>query len=411
MARIYFDSNVFSNLRNEIEPKYIALKEAIEKWKENFSFFFSHAHIRDKINDSSNFKFEDFEYMKTLVGNNYLSYHALEKRTSSYLATPSEVFQDNDSLMNVDIVMGGVYKELRALIETGGRDLAYPIGDKVYILNELFNNGTVSDKFVEFIKDTLYNEDKKNIAYYDFYLQSYSILDILGFSKDKLTKKNSYNNIFNDSLHSYYARYCDYLVTGDDGLKKKSSILYNKYEVATKILTVDEFLEVIDSLGAKTDIDVMQFFQKLGNDLLSGTLISNFSEENVTTYLIKPIGRYFNFFDSLMVLKTKNEGVFIFLTKEKAHYMSDPNYKECEMITNRVVEVFFKDLLGRERFEWDLEKEEMVKGKWPGRYWEIGDTRVYLQINEGTKDFCVQIGPLSRWHFVSHFKDEHITEL
>ena len=48
MARVYFDSKCFRNLRNETQPKYGILREAIEKYKNNFSFFFSHAHIRDK---------------------------------------------------------------------------------------------------------------------------------------------------------------------------------------------------------------------------------------------------------------------------------------------------------------------------------------------------------------------------
>ncbi len=92
MARIYFDSNVYSNLRRGEDSKYIALENAITKHKGNLVFVFSHAHIRDKINDSSNFKYDDFEYMKKWVGDNYLSYHLLEKKTSFYLANPLDVF-------------------------------------------------------------------------------------------------------------------------------------------------------------------------------------------------------------------------------------------------------------------------------------------------------------------------------
>ena len=403
MARIYFDSNVFSNLRNGSQEKFVALREKIEKYKENFVFFFSHAHIRDKINDKTNFKFEDFEFMATLVGNNYLSYHALDKRTSFYLATPSEVFEDNDALLDVDFLMGGQYKELRSLIEAGGKDLPYAVDTKTYILSELFKDGVIQDKFFDFIKDSLYHKDKNHIPYYDFYLHAYSVLDILGFSKDKLNKKNSYNNVFNDSLHSYYARYCDYLVSDDEGLRKKSSLLYVKYEISTKILSVEDFLLIIDTLGAPTDSNVMSFFNKLGNDLISGALISTSEENGIKTYAIKPKERYFNFFDLILALKNENDDIYIFLSKADDHLLAQPNYKEKEMTTNRVFKMFSEDLGRRGVFDWEPEKKEIEDGKWPGRYWELGDTKVNLQINEGSKSFCIQIGPLSRWFFISHF--------
>jgi hypothetical protein len=409
MARIYFDSNVFSGLKNEEQTKYCALKEAIAKYKDNLVFVFSHAHIRDKINDNTSFKFEDFEYMKTLVSDNYLSYHLVEKRTSFYLATPSEVFIDNDSLTDVDFVMnligGRSYKELRSLIEKGGKNVKYSIGDEVYILNDLFKDGIIQDKFIDFIKASLHHKDKKNIPYYDFYLHSYNVLDILGFSKDKLNKKNSFNNVFNDSLHSYYAKYCDYFITEDEGLRKKSSLLYKKYEVSTKVLSVEEFLELIDSIGEATENNLIQFFKKLSNDLISGTLVSNTSESDFNIYEIKSSGRYFNFFDSLMVLKSqKNQDTFIFLKKEKKNYLSEPNYKECGLITNRMLKILHEDLAGKGKFDFESEIKEMISNGWNGRYWEIGDTKINLQINEGTREFCVQIGPFSRWLYTSHFK-------
>ena len=68
---------------------------------------------------------------------------------------------------------------------------------------------------------------------------------------------------------------------------------------------------------------------------MSGTLISNSSEAELNTYIIKPRARYFNFFDSLVVLKTEKEGVFVFLSKKKEHYLSSPNYKEWGMITQQ----------------------------------------------------------------------------
>lgn len=401
MARIYFDSNVFSNLKKGNQEKYITLRDAINRYKKNLVFFFSHAHIRDKINDTTNFKYEDFEYMKTLVDNNYLSYHALEKRTSHYLATPREVFDDDDALLDVNFLMGGAYKELRSLIETGGKGMQIPAGNKMYAQDELFKDGKIQDNFFEYIKDSLYHKDKENIPYYDFYLHAYSVLDILSFSKDKLSKKNSYNNVFNDSQHSYYARYCDYLVSDDEGLRRKSSLLYDKYGIMTQILTVDDFLQIIDEVGTSTDTNVMRFFNKLGKDLLSGIIVSDSNEDGVQTYILKPQIKYFNFFDLVVVIINENSEVYVFLSKDDIHLLSQPNYKETGMVTDRVIEIFSEDMTGKNVFIFESEVKEIEIGKWLGRYWEIGDTRVHLQINEGTKNFCMQIGPLSRWYFTT----------
>jgi hypothetical protein len=88
MARIYFDSNVFSKLRNNNIEKYKTLNEVLKKYKDNLVFVFSHAHLRDKVNDLTDYKYLDFEFMQEFVIDNYLSYHLLEKYTSFYLATP-----------------------------------------------------------------------------------------------------------------------------------------------------------------------------------------------------------------------------------------------------------------------------------------------------------------------------------
>ena len=96
MARIYFDTNVFSNLQNNSAGSFQLLNNYIELYKSNLSFFFSHAHIRDKKNDKTNFKFQDFVFMEKIVGDNYISYHGLKKYATFYLATPKMVFDDEE---------------------------------------------------------------------------------------------------------------------------------------------------------------------------------------------------------------------------------------------------------------------------------------------------------------------------
>jgi len=102
MPRIYFDTNVFSNLKTDKEEPFIEINRLFKTYKNILSFYFSVAHIRDKKKDLTNYKFEDYEFMEKIVGDNYLAYHLLEKRTSFYLATPLMVY--NDSKDDFDVL-------------------------------------------------------------------------------------------------------------------------------------------------------------------------------------------------------------------------------------------------------------------------------------------------------------------
>ncbi|MBS1783047.1 MAG: hypothetical protein JSS78_08260 [Bacteroidetes bacterium] len=57
-------------------------------------FCYSHAHLLDLKNDKTDIKYKELKFFEQLVGDNYLSYHATEKRTSGYLAKPLEAFKD-----------------------------------------------------------------------------------------------------------------------------------------------------------------------------------------------------------------------------------------------------------------------------------------------------------------------------
>ncbi len=94
MTRLYFDTNIFSYLKQPIEGDFSKLEEAIKLYRGNLSFVFSPAHIRDKRKDKTDKKMEDFHFMESFVMDNYLSYHGIEGKTTFYLATPKTVFDD-----------------------------------------------------------------------------------------------------------------------------------------------------------------------------------------------------------------------------------------------------------------------------------------------------------------------------
>ena len=94
MPRIYFDKQIFSFLFKQDNPIYQKLYDDLLDNKHLFLYCYSHAHMRDLLNDHSDIKYKELEFMETLVEDNYLSYHALDKKTSCYLAKPLQAYND-----------------------------------------------------------------------------------------------------------------------------------------------------------------------------------------------------------------------------------------------------------------------------------------------------------------------------
>ncbi len=88
MERIYFDKQIFSHLFKGDKPVYQKLYKDLIKNKDQFIFCYSHGHLLDLKNDKTETKFSELDFIETIVDDNYLSYHATEKRTSCYLAKP-----------------------------------------------------------------------------------------------------------------------------------------------------------------------------------------------------------------------------------------------------------------------------------------------------------------------------------
>ena len=94
MEKIYFDKQIFSHLFKQTDPIYQNLYDELYSSKDKFIFYYSHAHLLDLKNDKTDIKYDELKFIESLVEDNYLSYHGLTKKTSSYLARPLEAFKD-----------------------------------------------------------------------------------------------------------------------------------------------------------------------------------------------------------------------------------------------------------------------------------------------------------------------------
>lgn len=91
MKRIYFDSNIFRELKKNTSEN--SLFEKIIKAKDRLLFLYSHAHLLDLQEDKTDYKFKDLLFMEQLVDNNYLFIEHKKEHANLQLATPTEAFE------------------------------------------------------------------------------------------------------------------------------------------------------------------------------------------------------------------------------------------------------------------------------------------------------------------------------
>lgn len=285
------------------------------------------------------------------------------------------------------------YKELRSYIFDGINKGLYNVDNNEIDFNETLKDSVLQKSFLEYARDTIQMKDKNRIPYYDYYLHCYCLLDILGISKDEIKKRNSFNNIFNDSLHSYYAQYNDYLVTEDKGLARKSKALYSLLGIHTQVVNVKEFIDLLPNLITSCESTGEQFFKKIENDILNGSKSEPELYENTAIITISIRDRYLNFFDKMLqvILLPSNQS-FIVLVKENQHHLSMPNYREREAIVNMCIDLFGNDAYNTSQFNFEEEIEQMKNDIWGGRHWLFGSMQMSLHINKESNEFCLQLG-------------------
>lgn len=66
------------------------------------------------------------------------------------------------------------------------------------------------------------------------------------FSEKLKANKNTLDNIIRDSNHVYYASEAEYFISEDKNTRVKTKFIYEVFDIATKVVSEKEFLEIID---------------------------------------------------------------------------------------------------------------------------------------------------------------------
>ena len=141
-----------------------------------------------------------------------------------------------------------IYKYLRGIVkENVNLFLNGKYNRDILLKEKIFVRNDCEMTFNEFIdSNMIIQTDNDDDKYYYKFLLGYSILNLLGIDNEK-NRNAKFKNTFNDGLHSYYASFCDVLVTDDSTMRDKASIMYELFKIRTKIINSKSFIDYIST--------------------------------------------------------------------------------------------------------------------------------------------------------------------
>ncbi|MGH1438428.1 MAG: hypothetical protein ACRBG0_28640 [Lewinella sp.] len=260
---------------------------------------------------------------------------------------------------------GQYYKDFRKSIGEQGIKLNpivagnWSFDEVIKNIDEFLSELGTGMTYLEYVESSLKHK-KEPINQYEFYTTAYLMLDMIGYKTDKLPKPtDNMQNIQTDGEHSFYGAHCDYFVAIDKKLRIKSKVLYNEFNVSTKILEPKEFIEELKKVIYETPKEV-SFLQEAFSFCKPENLVEAIplSEENkVETYAFKLPKFYFNFFNYVVYENySEEEGIIFTFKKAFKNFASFIYYTEAEGVVESITDFFgYSD-----KEERDLKKKQFV---------------------------------------------------
>lgn len=197
--------------------------------------------------------------------------------------------------------------------------------------------------YLEYIESSLKHK-KGPITEYEYYTAAYLMLDLIGYKADRLPKPtDNMQNIQTDGEHSFYGAYCDFFVASDKKLRVKSKVLYNEFNVSTKIIEPQELISELEKAIHKP-LEEISFIEEALSFCKPANLIEAIpvSEENqVETYAFKLPKFYFNFFNYVVYENyAQEEGIILTFKKAFKNFSRFIYYTETERVIESVTDFF-----------------------------------------------------------------------
>ena len=136
---------------------------------------------------------------------------------------------------------------------------------------------------------------------------------------DKLQKpSNNMQNIQTDGGHSFYGAYCDYFVASDKILRTKSKVLYNEFNVSTKIIDPNQLISELKKALYEPPKEI-SFLEEVFSFYKPENLVETYpipeeSEAEISVFKLPRF--YFNFFNHMIYEHyPKEKGVIVTFKK------------------------------------------------------------------------------------------------
>lgn len=285
---------------------------------------------------------------------------------------------------------GNYYKDFRKTIADQGFKLEANSGNWSYdtviqnIDDFLIKLGTKMT-YLEYV-ETTFKDRKEPINQYEYYTTAYLMLDMIGYKVDKLPKPtDNMQNIQADGEHSFYGAHCDYFVAMDKKLRIKSKVLYNEFNISTKIIEpkelISELTKVLDDVSKKENFldEAISFCNK--DCLIESDPAEN--DESIESYAFKLPKFYFNYFNYVVYNNyPKQEGFVLTFRKVFKNFSRFIYYTESETLIDTICEYFGYE----DSNELELKKQEFVFSEKEVTFdWNFEGGLIRLEREEDTK--------------------------
>ncbi len=451
MVTIYFDKQLFSHLFKAQEEKYSVLREKILSHQDEFIFLYSNAHLLDLQQDTTDIKYEEMDFIQSIVDGNHMIYeapniivtkdspcsafnHIAEMSDFSWLNNLdfSQITKEQRDVINniIDISIKDMTGQLdfdwlkkRTPICSNELQIDKPtltsfvklVSDNFYDNKDLykkvrdaaiknynpaliatdcesvFNNQLASSplglSFIETIKAILNQVGLATPDAASVYYISYMLLDLLGVSKET-RKKVKFRNMQTDCVHSFFGSYCDCFVSDDIGILKKSKTLYKLFNIETKIYSIDEFIKKFDEAIKNNQKSVSEYFDEIRNDYHRRMIAKIETLPPYTLTHLCATHEYFGYFNYMLERTSKDETVIIlYKNKSAGHILL---IQEIEIIVNRIVHAFNDLGATFGLFNKNLEIPQIKEDNW-NRILTLNNADICLTKFNGVPMLCLWI--------------------
>ncbi len=248
--KAYLDNNIFT----AIEDGDFTLDKIFDKVDKHINEFpFSTAHIQEADNifgDSeeqrTNFISKRLDTIRRITNCLYVYQEHKTNKIFWLTEEPTTVleiirqvpFAKTSMQMFANLISSEQKEQVRLTLGIDVKELNnYTPEQVVQHLNRKLISWGTQDNFLQLLdKAIFFHPDKKDFGQQNNIAGVMELLDMLGYWKDKVTETSNYARLW-DSNHIHFGSYCDYLVSDDKRLRYKAKVVYDIYNIKTKIIS------------------------------------------------------------------------------------------------------------------------------------------------------------------------------